>query len=201
MSKGRHGPPDNQCLLGQEVRAIRSDGKWHEAIITDIHVQFPDVCSCQDKWEEGNYIKVAFGDGMTATIKTKKHFLDIADFIGPVEDPPALVKRRCKELYERHRKQEEVTPWTSFREALDEGGEATQEKRKAEDDNNQRNVKPRKDDDLHTKTSDSQEQQEKLVRKAPDDSDAEDDMLLQACIMAEQQQATSSTMSEESQFF
>ena len=182
MSVGREGPPDHKCLLGQEVLAVRSDGNWHEAIITDVHVQFPDVC-CWNKFAQDNYVKVTFADGMTATIKTN---VKTTELIGPVADPHALVKRRCKELFERHRKQEaEGLP----RSEVSTAGTSSPNKRKAEDDSNRRTVVPRPHVVLDKKLSVPQTQHER-PSCMDSDSDADDEILSKACAIAEQHAAT-----------
>ena len=85
----------HQILLGQEIQVKRSDGTWHDAIITEIVVAHPEKF-----WEfpqASDHIKVIFADRYTKSILQQ----ELDDVLRPVCDIAGLIRCRREELFTR----------------------------------------------------------------------------------------------------
>ena len=86
----------HQILLGQEIQVKRSDGTWHDAIITEIVVAHPEKF-----WEfpqASDHIKVIFADRCTKSILLQQ---ELDDVLRPVSDIAGLIRCRREELFKR----------------------------------------------------------------------------------------------------
>ena len=86
---------DHRFLLGQSVKARRSDGEWHEAVIIDANIHNPAAF-----WQpphENDTIQVIFADRVTRSYRLQQ---DLSSVLSPIIWTAGLVARRRQELFQ-----------------------------------------------------------------------------------------------------
>ena len=172
-------------LLGQEVQIKRSDGRWDDAIITDVIVAQPERF-----WEFPNpsdHIKVIFADRMTKSILLQQ---DLSEVLRPACDLTGLIARRRGELFARLPPEvDEVQDVPDIEQSQQELQASPERKRKAQQDKGSTMERP-----VHQRLSPKQNSrppvpvfQPALPRCLMDDDDLFDDETFhEACKLAEQ---------------
>ena len=86
---------DHRFLLGQSVKARRSNGEWHEAVIIDANIHNPAAF-----WKpphENDTIQVIFADRVTRSYRLQQ---DLSSVLSPIIWTAGLVARRKQELFQ-----------------------------------------------------------------------------------------------------